>query len=367
MTAPSRIRPATRGDAPEIVDLLNACDVAEIGEPDSTPEDLENDWAMEGFDPARDAWVAEGPGGLVGYAYAGDQFRTGELEADLWVHPEHHEPELGGRLLGLAERRAAAARRRARLRGVDARRLLPVHQPRQARPAAAARLRAHAHRVPDDRRPRRGSAGGHGGCDARGPRDPDLPARGRRAGDVRDHERGVRGPLPPQRRAASRRGRPGCSGTPTSTPELWWLAWDDAAGEAAGGVIAYDHGDLGWIQGLGVRRPWRRRGLGAALLAHALAAFAARGQLRVDLGVDAEGATRPLRLYERAGMQASVSLRAVRPGGWPAEPAAPGARRRTEPRAALSRRRCRSRRPRPRLRRRRACPRPPAARALPLP
>ena len=86
-------------------------------------------------------------------------------------------------------------------------------------------------------------------------------------------------------------------------PDLWWLAWD--GDEAAGGLIAYDHGDLGWIQGLGVRRPWRRRGLGAALLAQALAAFAARGQLRVDLGVDAEGETRPLRLYERAGMQAS--------------------------------------------------------------
>ena len=85
-------------------------------------------------------------------------------------------------------------------------------------------------------------------------------------------------------------------------PDLWWLAWDGEKRPA--GLIAYDHGDLGWIQGLGVRRPWRRRGLGAALLAHALAAFAARGQLRVDLGVDAEGETRPLRLYERAGMQA---------------------------------------------------------------
>jgi hypothetical protein len=93
MNAPSRIRPATRGDGPEIVDLLNACDVAETGEPDSSIEDLENDWTMEGFDIARDAWVAESAAGeLVGYAYAGDQFRTGELEADLWVHPAHHEP-----------------------------------------------------------------------------------------------------------------------------------------------------------------------------------------------------------------------------------------------------------------------------------
>ena len=92
-------------------------------------------------------------------------------------------------------------------------------------------------------------------------------------------------------------------GHPNFVPELWALAWDDAAGEAAGAVIAYDHGDLGWVQGLGVRPAWRRRGLGAALLAHVLAAFKARGQLRVDLSVDAEGATRPLHLYERAGMQ----------------------------------------------------------------
>ena len=63
---------------------------------------------MDGFELARDAWVAESAGGgLVGYAYAGDQYRTGELEADLWVYPDHHEQGLGGRLLGLAERRAA--------------------------------------------------------------------------------------------------------------------------------------------------------------------------------------------------------------------------------------------------------------------
>jgi ribosomal protein S18 acetylase RimI-like enzyme len=96
-------------------------------------------------------------------------------------------------------------------------------------------------------------------------------------------------------------------GHPSFSPDLWWLAWDTASGEAAGAVIAYDYGDLGWIQGLGVRAPWRRRGLGSALLAHALAAFARRGRLRVDLGVDAEGATRPLRLYERGGMRASAA------------------------------------------------------------
>ena len=63
-------------------------------------------------------------------------------------------------------------------------------------------------------------------------------------------------------------------------PDLWFLAWD--GDEAAGALIAYDYGDLGWVKGLGVRRPWRRRGLGGALLAHAFAALAARGQLRVE-------------------------------------------------------------------------------------
>jgi ribosomal protein S18 acetylase RimI-like enzyme len=88
-------------------------------------------------------------------------------------------------------------------------------------------------------------------------------------------------------------------------PDLWSLAWD--GDEAAGAVIAYDHGDLGWVQGLGVRRPWRRRGLGGAMLTQTFAALAARGQVRVELGVDAEGETQPLRMYERAGMHVTFT------------------------------------------------------------
>ena len=56
-----------------------------------------------------------------------------------------------------------------------------------------------------------------------------------------------------------------------------------------------------------MRRPWRRRGLGGALLTHAFAALAARGQPRVELGVDAEGETQPLRAYERAGMHVTFT------------------------------------------------------------
>jgi mycothiol synthase len=303
MSTPSRIRPATRGDAPEVVDLLNACDVAEVGEPDSSLEDLETDWTAEGFDLASDAWVAEGPHGLVGYAYAGDQFRTGELEADLWVHPQHHEPELAGRLLGLAERRAAAI---AVERGYEDPKLdfYCVAANRAKRDL----LRNHGYELA---RTVYRMTVDLGGDLAEAPVPAGLEIRTfRQETDERtmfatmhdafaDHFRRSDEPFEAWKSRLL--------GHPNFVPELWWLAWDDAAGEAVGAVIAYDHGDLGWIQGLGVRRAWRRRGLGAALLAHALAAFAARGQLRVDLGVDAEGATRPLHLYERAGMQATAA------------------------------------------------------------
>jgi GNAT superfamily N-acetyltransferase len=303
MSAPSRIRPATRGDAPEIVDLLNACDVAEVGEPDSSLEDLENDWSMEGFDPGTDAWVAEGPAGLVGYAYAGDQFRTGELEGDLWVHPEHHEPELGGRLLGLAERRAAAL---AVERGYEAPTLDVFCV--DANRAKRELLRKHGYellrtvyRMTVDLGGELPEAPTPEGLEIRTFRlEADEHVMFTTMHDAfADHFRQSDEPFEAWKTRLL--------GHPNFLPELWWLAWDSASGEPAGALIAYDHGDLGWVQGLGVRRPWRRRGLGAAMLVHALAAFKERGQLRVDLGVDAEGATRPLRVYEGAGMRASAA------------------------------------------------------------
>ncbi len=300
MNGPSRIRAATRGDLPEVLDLLVACDIAEIGEPDSTMEDLENDWSMDGFDPGRDAWVAEGPGGrLVGYAYAGDQYRTGELEADLWVHPGHHEEGLADRLLGLAERRAAELADASGYGDAsldvfcitvgDAKRdLLRRHGYRVAR--TVFRMTADL---------------------TSGPPSLPVPAgieiRAFRADADRrvmyetmnaaftDHFRHSEEPFD------SWRAR--LLGHADFDPRLWWLAWD--GDEPVGALIAYDHGDLGWIKGLGVRREWRRRGLGGAMLTHAFAEFARRGQTRIDLGVDAEGETHPLRVYERAGMQIS--------------------------------------------------------------
>jgi mycothiol synthase len=87
-------------------------------------------------------------------------------------------------------------------------------------------------------------------------------------------------------------------------PSLWWLV-DEGDELAAISLNAWHFsGDpqFGWIHILGVRPPWRKRGLGTALLRHSFRDFAARGATRVGLGVDGENTTGAVRLYERVGM-----------------------------------------------------------------
>ena len=76
--------------------------------------------------------------------------------------------------------------------------------------------------------------------------------------------------------------------------------------------------DMGWVDVLGVRRPWRRRGLALALLHHTFGEFYQRGKRKVGLGVDAQSLTGATRLYEKAGMhvqrQYATYEKELRPG-----------------------------------------------------
>ena len=64
----------------------------------------------------------------------------------------------------------------------------------------------------------------------------------------------------------------------------------------------FDLASDAWVDHLGVRRPWRGRGLGLALLRHAFAAFYQWGIREVRLSVDDRSQTNATRVYERAGM-----------------------------------------------------------------
>lgn len=103
-------------------------------------------------------------------------------------------------------------------------------------------------------------------------------------------------------------------------PTLWFLAMD---GDELAGIClcrpnSYNAPDVARVDDLGVRRPWRKRGLGLALLQHSFGEFYRRGKRKVSLGVDAENLTGALRLYEKAGMhihkQFDLFEKELRPG-----------------------------------------------------
>jgi mycothiol synthase len=87
---------------------------------------------------------------------------------------------------------------------------------------------------------------------------------------------------------------------------LWFVAEDDGEVAAIALCKPFDGEEgLGWVRVLGVRRPWRRQGVGRALLLHLFGEFHRRGFHGVGLGVDAESLTGAHRLYENAGMRVS--------------------------------------------------------------
>jgi mycothiol synthase len=90
--------------------------------------------------------------------------------------------------------------------------------------------------------------------------------------------------------------------TPDLDPSLWLVAWDgDQVAGAAINVIHQD--DWGETDDLFVRRPWRKQGLGRALLAGSLQLFRARGLSTAGLGVDTENVSGALGLYESVGFR----------------------------------------------------------------
>jgi mycothiol synthase len=85
-------------------------------------------------------------------------------------------------------------------------------------------------------------------------------------------------------------------------PTLWFIAED--GDEIAGYSLCHAERRprTGHVNILGVRPPWRRCGLGRALLLHSFRELRARGRTKADLGVDAENTTGAVRLYEGVGM-----------------------------------------------------------------
>ncbi len=103
-------------------------------------------------------------------------------------------------------------------------------------------------------------------------------------------------------------------------PSLFFVAMDgnEIAGISLCPPSSLHDPAIGWVNDLGVRRPWRKRGLGLALLRHSFGEYYRRGKRKVGLGVDADSLTGALHLYEKAGMHVTEEFdryeREIRPG-----------------------------------------------------
>jgi mycothiol synthase len=89
--------------------------------------------------------------------------------------------------------------------------------------------------------------------------------------------------------------------SPDFDPTLWFVVRD---GNELAAVVRNEpnRNGGGYVAVIGVRRAWRGRGLGRALLLRSFGEFHHRGVNRITLGVDAENPTGATQLYESVGM-----------------------------------------------------------------
>lgn len=285
-------RAPTKEDFGAVADLIAASDLAGFGEFYSE-EELLADWSE--LDLGMDAWVVVAPGGeLAGYA-AIEHRGYALVHAEGYVHPRYTGRRVGKSLIQLTEARARElvplAPRGSRvvldntINGGDeaARRLLEREGYRAARHFR--RMAMVLEGAPEVERPDRLSI------------RPCVPGDDERAvfealdEALKDHWEYLPTTFEEWEQRIKRYG---------FDPGLWLVAVE--VDEVAGAAVCQDRSGVGWVSVLGVRRPWRRRGLGLALLRSAFAEFYRRGTRKVALAVDSQSLTGATRLYERAGM-----------------------------------------------------------------
>ena len=100
------LRAPTLADADALLALMRACDVATIGQPDTTMNDVLDELRDPDLDLSKDAWVAtDDNGDVAGCAFVFAHDGSDIIELDIYVHPA--AADLGPRLWAAAEMRAS--------------------------------------------------------------------------------------------------------------------------------------------------------------------------------------------------------------------------------------------------------------------
>jgi mycothiol synthase len=278
---PARLRPPADADADAVLEVILARDVADLGVPDFTLDDLRADWASPGLALEHDARLAAHDGAVSGYAVLlGD-------DAVVITHPEREGEGHGTLLRRWAEARAAE-------RGTAVLRQFAYGSNDGARghlQGAGYAPAQHYYRLRADL--------------ADVPGAPDAPLRTFDAArdeaavhaliqeafaEIEGHER-----QPLERWRAKTIGKEG------HDPSLWLLLEDDEGLVGAALGERWEAG-TGYVAELGVAARGRGRGHGRTLLLGLFDAFRRAGLERAELSV--HGRNRgALRLYESVGMR----------------------------------------------------------------
>jgi len=297
------IRPPTMDDLKPVFDIITACDITLYGapEPGNTLEELRHSWQSPGYNLETDSWVVLSPAGNI-IATAGVWHQQYIL---FYTHPNIHPTYTG---LGIGPFLLQLAEKRARQYLADA----PSHARITLHSGASSIDKTGQHRLQQEGFTRVRSSWRMEIEMQDAPPQPLWPqgivVRALNPGQeeravfdasdeaFRDHWGHMPGDFERWKHWTVERK--------DFDPSLWFLACD--GNEIAGtSLCEYQAEDVGWVNDLTVRRPWRRKGLGMALLHHSFGEFYRRGTRKVGLEVDSQNLTGATRLYERVGMHST--------------------------------------------------------------
>lgn len=288
------IRPASMDDASEITELVITCDIADFGQPDFALEDLLD--ILGPLDLEQDTWVVCTHERIIGFAFV-EPTGKGTLTSMGYVHPDYIGRGAGTELVKRIEQRAAqyaadhpdnewvlsnvipalnqSARSIVEVYGYTFKRLY-------------SRMLINLEEEPVVHPP---SAG--------------LEVKPFQSG----MEEAVYAAYMESFRDTNRfiemnfedwiEGKSG----EHFERNLWFTAWDE--NELVGFIISKNYQDHVFVDLLGVRRNWRKRGVASSLLQHVFRATYQQGIRDVRLSVDASSLTGANRLYEQLGMRAA--------------------------------------------------------------
>jgi len=303
-------RPHRREDAPALYQMLLAADRADDRQSNMTLEDMQRQFDDPWSNPETDsllAFTASGQVAAMGRVFVNPKPEA-EYRAHLWgqVHPEHRGRGLGEAVLTWTE-----ARGRQRLEEVptDLPSLLRTNCQDNVRDSIAL-FEQHGFRpVRFAYRMRRDLS--------RPIPDAPMPEGLTLRPYSREFDRSMLEALNESFRdhwgfelASEEDWQMFFVGRSTFRPDMTFLAveGDQVMGLCFTNVNSEAnerHGiKEGWIDDLGVRRPWRKRGVASALMCQSMRAMKAGGLDYATLGVDTQNPTGALGLYERLGFVA---------------------------------------------------------------